>query len=302
MVKCETMIYVSKVVSGLFLSFDTLVRLKAVAAEFPIIGSCQFDNKSKLFVQNINSSAESADCVSQTCNCPCRTAVPPRPKSLPFPPAPENIDKMKHWLMDRFKSSTFNICPHRPLQAMSGPPIKIHIDKSAKPRVCNTPAPVPLHWQQQVEEDLRRDEALGILEKVPYGVPVTWCHRMVVTRKQDGSPHQTVDLSPLNKFYRRETHSAESPFHLARRVPGQTWKTVCDAWNGFHSVPLRKEDRHLTTFITHIGRWRYTRAPQGFLSSGDGYNRRFGAVIEDFERKERCIDDTIYYDNELEEH
>lgn len=241
-VKCESMIYVSKVVSGLFLSFDTLVRLKAVTSEFPIIGSCQFDNKPKLFVQSMNSSAiGSADCVSQTCDCPCRTAVPPRPKSLPFSPTPENVDKMKNWLMENFKSSTFNVCPHRPLQAMSGPPIKIHIDKCAEPRVCNTPAPVPLHWQQQVEEDLRRDEALGILEKVPYGVPVTWCHRMVVTRKHDGSPRRTVDLSPLNKFCRRETHSAESPFHLARRIPGQTWKTVCDAWNGYHSVPLRKQ-------------------------------------------------------------
>ena len=111
---------------------------------------------------------------------------------------------------------------------MAVPPIEIHIDESAKPRVCNTPAVIPLHWQKQVEEDLRRDEALGILEKVPYGTPVTWCHRMVVTRKQNGSPRRTVDLSPLNKFCRRETHSAESPFHLARRIPGNSWKTATD--------------------------------------------------------------------------
>ena len=199
---------------------------------------------------------------------------------------------MKQWILDYFKSSTFNVCPHRPLQEMSGPPIEIHIDDSAEPRVCKTPAVISLHWQKRVEEDLRRDEALGILEKVPYGVPVTWCHRMVVARKHDGSPRRTVDLSPLNKFCRRETHSAESPFHLARRIPGNSWKTVTDAWNGYHSVPLRESDRHLTTFITPFGRWRYTRAPQGFLSSGDGYNRRFEAVLEGFQRKERCSDDS----------
>ena len=145
-------------------------------------------------------------------------------------------------------------------------------------------------------------KALGVIEKVPYGEPVTWCHRMVVTRKQDGSPRRTVDLSPLNKYCKRETYSAEAPFLLARRVPGKTWKTVADAWNGFHSVPLRESDRHLTTFITPFGRWRYTRAPQGFLSSGDGYNRRVDAILSDFERKERCVDDTIYYDEDLEEH
>ena len=58
----------------------------------------------------------------------------------------------------------------------------------------------------------------------------------------------------------------------------------------------------MTTFITPFGRWRYKRAPQGFLSSGDGYNRRFEAILAEFQRKERITDDTIFYDNDLEEH
>ena len=177
---------------------------------------------------------------------------------------------------------------------MTGPPLEIHIDEDAKPKACHTAAPIPIHWQDQVYRDLLRDEALGVIEKVPYGEPVKWCHRMVVTRKHNGSPRRTVDLSPLNKYCKRETFAGDAPFQLARRVPGNTWKTVVDAWNGYHSVPLRESDRHLTTFITPFGRWRYTRAPQGFLSSGDGYNRRVDAILTDFERKERCVDDTIY--------
>eukprot|EP00745_Piridium_sociabile_P016047 TRINITY_DN23877_c0_g1_i16.p1 TRINITY_DN23877_c0_g1~~TRINITY_DN23877_c0_g1_i16.p1 ORF type:complete len:1035 (+),score=142.70 TRINITY_DN23877_c0_g1_i16:69-3173(+) len=209
---------------------------------------------------------------------------------------------MREWLLNRYANSTFNTCPHRPLPCMTGPPIEIHIDDSATPRTCHTAAPVPLHWQERVHSDLLRDEALGVIEKVPYGEPVSWCHRMVVTRKHDGTPRRTVDLSPLNKFCKRETFASESPFQLARRIPGDTWKTVTDAWNGYHSVPLRESDRHLTTFITPFGRWRYTRAPQGFLSSGDGYNRRFDAILSDFQRKERCVDDTIHHDKDLETH
>ncbi|XP_059914686.1 uncharacterized protein LOC132462923 [Gadus macrocephalus] len=97
-------------------------------------------------------------------------------------------------------------------------------------------------------------------------------------------------------------HVKPSPLHLARRIPGDTWKTVTDAWNGYHSVPLRVSDRRLTTIVTPFGRWRYIRAPQGFLSSGDGYNHRFDAILSDFERKERCVDDTIHYDTDLEHH
>ena len=67
-------------------------------------------------------------------------------------------------------------------------------------------------------------------------------------------------------------------------------------------MPLRPEDKNLTSFITPFGRWRYLRAPQGFLSSGDGYNRRFDAILLDFTRKERCVDDTVHYDTDLEQH
>ena len=64
-------------------------------------------------------------------------------------------------------------------------------------------------------------------------------------------------------------------FKLAGRTPKGTLKTVTNAWNGYHGVSLKESDRHLTTFITLFGRFRYTKAPQVFVSSGVGYNRRF---------------------------
>jgi hypothetical protein len=40
--------------------------------------------------------------------------------------------------------------------------------------------------------------------------------------------------------------------------------SVLDSWNGYHSVTIREEDRHLTTFYTKWGRYRYKCAPQGY--------------------------------------
>jgi hypothetical protein len=71
---------------------------------------------------------------------------------------------------------------------MDGPPVEIHLDPNAPPKACSTPANIPIHWQDQVHKDLLRDEALGVIERVPYGEPVEWCHRMVVTRKHNGAP------------------------------------------------------------------------------------------------------------------
>ena len=75
------------------------------------------------------------------------------------------------------------------------------------------------------------------------------------------SHRRTADLSYLNRFCKRETFSAEAPFPLARCIPGKTWKTVTDAWNGYHCVPLRESDRHLTTFITPWKMDVYPRTP-----------------------------------------
>ena len=75
---------------------------------------------------------------------------------------------------------------------MSGPPLEIYLVNDAKPRACHTPAHVPIHWQKQVEADLIRDEKLSVLERVPFGEPVSWCHRMVVITKQNWSTRRTV--------------------------------------------------------------------------------------------------------------
>lgn len=304
----RAMIYVSSDIHCLFLSHESLLALGILPHNFPTIGGAHklpsdSETQSSIgAIRALNAGCSAGAEGNEDCGCPRRQAPPERPSFLPFPCKPENNSKMRDWLLHRFSSSTFNTCPHRPLPVMDGPPVEIHLDEAAIPRACHTAAPIPVHWQKKVYEDLLRDEALGVIERVPYGEPATWCHRMVVTRKHDGTPRRTVDLSPLNRFCKREPFAAESPFHLARRIPGNTWKTVTDAWNGYHSAPLRESDRHLTTFITPFGRWRYCRAPQGFLASGDGYNRRFDAILSDFGRKERCVDDTTHYDKDLESH
>ena len=97
----------------------------------------------------------------------------------------------------------------------------------------------------------------------------------------------------------------QSPFELAKGIPPNTWRTVSDAWNGYHSILLHEDDRHLTTFLSPTGhRYRYLVAPQGYASSGDGYNRRCDEICSSFERHKRCVDDNLLYDSHdsLENH
>lgn len=256
-ITCQSVVYVSRDVSSLYLSYNTMVDLGIVNRDFPQVGL--HSNAANIGPVMPSFVPDATVCgVTNTdgsiCQCPKRTTVPERPKSLPFPCTVDNNEKMRKWLLETYGSSSFNICPHQALPSMDGPPVEIHLKNDAVPVTRHKAIPVPVHRQEQVHKDLLRDESRGVIERVPMGEPVEWCHRMVITRKHDGTPRRTVDLSPLNKWCKRETHNSEAPFHLARRVPRNTWKTVTDAWNGYHSVPLRESDRHLTTFITPFGR------------------------------------------------
>ena len=173
------------------------------------------------------------------------------------------------------------------------------INPQAKPTAYHSPIPIPIHWQDDVKAGLDRDVRLGVLEPVPVGEPVTWCHRMVICAKKNGKPRRTIDFQSLNSHATRETHHTQSPFHQARSVPHGKKKTVFDAWNGYHSVPLHPDDRHYTTFITPWGRYRYCTAPQGYIASGDGYSRRYDEVVASFPQKTKCIDDTLLWSDTI---
>jgi hypothetical protein len=124
---------------------------------------------------------------------------------------------------------------------------------------------------------------------------------MVVVRKQNGSPRRTVDMQNLNDASLRQTHPVLSPYQKAMTVPMNTYKTVTDAWEGYHSVPLDRESSKLTSFVTPFGCYRYLTNPQGNHVSGDAYNKRFDMVTSNVEDVVRQVDDSLLWKPTIEE-
>ena len=271
-------VYITKNTSGLYLSESALRDLGVVHPDFP-----HFQHSPP------SASAETATCSSRNlhtapCGCPVRTPVPDRPTKIPFPPTEENRHKLEEWIKLHFSSSAFNVCEHQALPRMSGKPMDIRFKPGTVPHAVHVPIPVPYHWKAETKKGLDRDVHLGVIEPVPQGTPTVWCSRMVVTGKSDGSPRRTVDLQKVNEATLRETHHTPTPYNLVADVPPHTVKTVLDAWNGYHSLPLSASAKDATTFITEFGRYRYLRAPQGFHASGDAYTRRIRDVTDGIPR------------------
>ena len=233
-----------------------------------------------------------------SCGCPIRSSPPPLPETMPFKES--QVGDLKQWLLDRYASSTFNVCTHQPLNKMTGPPLRFQVDPNVTPVAKHIPAPVPWHWREQVKEGLDADCRMGVVEKVPPNAKADWMARMVLTAKKDGSPRRTVDFSGLNKACKRQTHHTRSPYHLACDIPKNVKKSCYDAWNGYHSVPLEEKSKQYTKFITTHGAYQYKVCPQGWIASADAYSKRYDDIIKDEEDYVKCIDDVCQWDATVE--
>ena len=301
--------YVSKYVTSTFLSLAACIDLGLVPSSFPDVGVCDRTEFTSGTVSSMVS-CEPNECsnsgvptsMSEPCECPRRELPPEIPDVLPFAPTAENAPKLRQFILDRYKASAFNTCEHQPLRLMDGsPPLRIFVDEEARPTAVHTPSQIPLHWQQPVKDGLDRDVRLGVLEKVTVNDPVSWCSRMVITAKHDGSPRRVVDYTALNKHAPRQTFHTESPWSIVSSIPPNKIKSVLDCWHGYHSVPLHPSDRHLTTFITPWGRYRYRTCPQGLICAGDAYTQRKSEILEGFQNHKTCVDDSVLFDDNIEE-
>ena len=246
--------------------------------------------------EHVKTSMSTPNNLPETC-----PKLPTRPATTPYPAIPENIPKLKQWLLREFKETAFSkVGKDGKFPHLQGPPAHVHLKSCATPKARHTPIPVPFHLKSEVKKALDDDVARGIITPVPLGTPTEWCSTMVVQSKKDGRPRRTIDYQNLNDQCMRETHPQQSPFHLAMQVPPTSYKTILDAVDGYHSVLLDKESQALTTFITEWGRYMYTRMPQGFIAAGDAYTSRYDVIIDGVPRKVKIVDDVLLYDFTIE--
>ena len=151
--------------------------------------------------KTLNTKEDSIDDVRSDiapCSCLKRTKTPEPPK-LDIEFDTYLTEELKNIILKHYTSSTFNTCTHQPLPKMHGPPLELHVNPDAKPYIANIPTSSLAHWEKQVKDNLARDIALGVIEEVEPNTPVRLCHRMILQRKHNGDPRQTVNLQHLNE-------------------------------------------------------------------------------------------------------
>ena len=194
--------YITDNSDKLFLSREACIYLGMITARFPSVGEAMSPSCPQLACAG---STDETYIDTHRCGYPQRHKPPPVPTKLPYAAHRENRSKLPEYLLDYYSSSTFNTCEHQLLPMMQGPPLRLMVDPDAAPVANHTP--VPVHWQEEVKAGLDRDVRLVVIEPVPVGDPVAYCHRMVICAKKDGKPWRTMDAQC-------QRHSGNTPHSI----------------------------------------------------------------------------------------
>lgn len=178
--------------------------------------------------------------------------------------------------------------------------LKLHIDESVKP-VAQHVRRIPFGLREKVDKKLDELLELDIIEEVPEG-PSGWISPLVVVPKGDGDVRVCVDMRRANEAIIRERHPIPTVEELLHDLNGSTVFSKIDLKWGFHQILLCEESRHITTFVTHRGLYRYKRLMFGVTSAPEKYQQIVRDVLRGCAGVANIADDLIVHGKDVVEH
>ena len=100
----------------------------------------------------------------------------------------------------------------------------------------------------------------------------------------------------------REVHPLPSVDSTLAQLADSKIFSKLDANSGFWQVPLAEESRHLTTFLTPIGRYCFNKLPFGLSSAPEHFQKRMSDLLSDIPGVQVHIDDILVPGKTPEEH
>ena len=149
-----------------------------------------------------------------------------------------------------------------------------------------------------VESLLRED----IIE--PAAGPTPWVSPVVLVPKpkQPGGVRLCVDMREANSAISRERHLLPTLDEVIHDLNGATVFSKLDLNQGYHQLSLHPDSRHITTFSTHIGLFRYKRLSFGINAAAEKFQNVIASAISDIPNVKNISDDVIIYGANVQEH
>ena len=168
---------------------------------------------------------------------------------------------------------------------------------SKKPYRCSLPD------QKEIESQIEKLLQAGLIEESssPFGAPVT-----LAFKKEDGRKSRLcIDFRDLNKLVVPEAQPFPRIEDIMVKAVNCHWFSTIDINSAFWSVPISKQDREKTAFVTQRGHYQWLCLPFGLKVSPAIFQRILSNIIRKHKLQLFCInyiDDILVFSRSIEEH
>ena len=126
----------------------------------------------------------------------------------------------------------------------------------------------------------------------PWGAPV-----FLVKKPHSDQWRMVCDWRGLNKLTIKDRFEIPNPVQLFDKLEGAKWFTKLDLAQGYHQIPLTREDQIKSAIVTRYGSYEWTVASFGMCNVPSVFQRVLGKVLFDYidEFVVNFFDDILIY-------
>ena len=136
--------------------------------------------------------------------------------------------------------------------------------------VREPPRRVPLYKRQALEEEIKKLEDRGLIEKSTS----PWSSQTVMVQKKDGTWRMCVDYRALNEKTIKDAYPLTRIDENLDSLEGAEWFSSLDLDMAYHQVPMAEEDKSKTSFATpRGGLYQFTTMPFGLCNAASTFER-----------------------------
>ena len=167
------------------------------------------------------------------------------------------------------------------------------------PPVQHRRCKVPIEYKEEIEKELAEMVQQKIITKQTE--PTPWVSSLMYPKKANSKLRICLDPKDLNKAIIHENHKAPTLEEIAHVLTGATKFSKVDSNKAF-GMHLTEEASLLTTFNTHLGRYRFLCVPFGLKMSQDIFQMRMDDIVTQCPSVLAIHDDVFIYGRNDRDH
>ncbi|XP_072936215.1 uncharacterized protein [Epargyreus clarus] len=177
--------------------------------------------------------------------------------------------------------------------------VEIPVDEKCKP-VSQPYRRIPIPIEDKVERKIKELLDSDIIEEV-HG-PSRWISPVVPILKDDDDIRLCIDMRRANSAIMRENHPLPCMDNFLPKIKKATYFSKLNIKNAFNQVEIHPNSRHLTTFITSKGLYRYKRLMFGITCAPELFQKIVEKMLTGLDGVINFIDDILVYGEDENQH